>query len=389
MSVKSYSRSAIISLMKESLSQLRELSGQFIPCEIVDSFTIRLKMMENLARLAFNYSIKVSYLNESAEYAHIAEMLDDVILQIRRAGVCYAASTYGFLVTREYEAMQDALDLLDERLKTIRVVCFNRRDRKVSRNSKYGSEDEELSETRYSYRKDKTPYKVECGCCYVDKNGYRKRELYPCELPNVNDSEPAYKIGRREQKLRDYIGIDDSDNESMIKQFNIINAKNTVPTQKVPSAKTIEEIEADKKFVEFAKVVKAHLNKFYSYTNEPNAEVRLSSQCNEITIMFKLIMDNIDYISSDPRFRKYRKNGEYSIMQVYISKCVQLYTEISAKYDLIRRNSKRANPALRSAKIEAMDTIEKAEHILCKYYTEKPVEKETVEYLMSNPRKQT
>ena len=366
MSIDSYSRSVIIALLKESLSQFRELSGQFMSFELADSFTIKLKMMENLARLAFNYSIKVSYLNECTEYTHMAEMLDDVILQVRRTNLRYKASSYGFLVTREYEAMQDALDLLDERLKTIRVVCFNRLDRKVSKNSKFADNED----IRYSDRKGKTPYKRE-GSCWVDENGYRKRNLYPCELPNVNDSDPEYKIGRREAKLRDFYGSNDSGSETKV-------------PEKVLSAKTPEQIEANNKFTEFAKIIKDHLRNFYNYTNEYNAEVRLIMQCKESTVLFKLIADEIDYISSDPRYRIKQKNGGYSFMQICISKCSKLYAEIAAKYDSFRRANKRINPTLRAAKIEALSTIQNAKRLVHKYYIDRPVEKETIEYIIAN-----
>jgi hypothetical protein len=369
--MSTYSRSVIISLLKETLSQLRELSGQFLPCEPGDQFIIRLKMMENLARLAFNYSIKVSYLNECMEYAHMAEMLDDVLLQIRRANVGYKARNYGVLVMREYDAMYDALDLIDERLKTVRVVCFNSRSRKVSQNSKFADNEEDMTEVRYSDRKHQ-------GSCWVDENGYRKRDLYPCELP-ANDSEPEYEIGRREQKLRDFSA--DYDCETMTRQFNIINTS-PVP---VLAAKTAEEKEADKKFIEFANIVKAHLSKFYGFTQEPT--MRLVSQCKEITKLFKLLADNIEYISSDIRFRRSQKNGRYSFMQICISKCSQLYAEIDAKYDSFRRTNKRANPTLRSAKIEALSAIQNAKRLVHKYYIDRPVETETIEYIIANPPK--
>ena len=373
--MSTYSRSVIISLLKETLSQLRELSGQFLPFELGDQFIIRLKMMENLARLAFNYSIKVSYLNEFMEYAHMAEILDDVLLQMRRASVGHKARNYGVLVVREYETMYDALDLIDERLKTVRVVCFNPRSRKVSKNSKF-ADNEDMTEIRYSDRKnkDQTPYKVECGCCYVDENGYRKRDLYPCELP-TNNSEPEYEIGRRERKLHDFSA--DYDCETMTRQFNIVNTTSPVPVL------AAEEKEADKKFTEFANIVKAHLSKFYGFTQEPTA--RLVSQCKEITALFKLLADNIEYISSDIRFRKYQKNGGYSFMQILIVKCSQLYAEIDAKYDSFRRTNKRSNPNLRSAKIEAISAIENAKRLVHKYYTDRPVETETIEYIIANP----
>ena len=288
--MSTYSRSAIISLLKETLSQLREFSGQFLPCEPGDQFIIRLKMMENLARLAFNYSIKVSYLNECMEYAHMAEMLDDVLLQLRRANVRYKASSYGGIVTREYESMHDALDLIDERLKTVRVVCFNSRSRKVSKNSKF-VDNENIYEVRHSDRKSKTPYKRE-GSCWVDENGYRKRNLYPCELPN-NDSEPEYKIGRREQKLRDFYS--DYDSEMMTKQMSIVNEINSAlkkePKVPLPSK---EMLEAENTFNEFTRPIKLHLSNFIKHATQSNQEYRLTLQCKEVIAMFKFIADNGD-----------------------------------------------------------------------------------------------
>jgi len=366
MSVNSYSRSEIISLFKKSLSQLRELSGQFLPFELVDSFTIRLKMMENLARIAFNYSIKVSYLDERKEYAHIAEMLDDVILQIRRTNIRYKASSYGFLVTREYEAMQDALDLLDERLKTVRVVCFDkRRDRNINFINK--------PEPRVTDNEIETTYVSECGCCYVDKNRYRKHDLYAVESTSpVNESS-------------------DSDG-SMTKQFNKINVKNTNATLSAPAPapSSPEEIavknESEKDFIEFTKITKIHLDQLASFskdtTDNNHSEEKLTLQCNVIVDLFNLVIDSIETISSEPRCRKIQSNIGYSFMQSCIRKCAHLYNEIADKYDSIRRKNKRADPVLRAAKIEAMTTLQKADLVLCKYYTERPFEKESIQCII-------
>jgi hypothetical protein len=75
-------------------------------------------------------------------------------------------------------------------------------------------------------------------------------------------------------------------------------------------------------------------------------------------------------------------------MQILIGKCTQLYTEIDAKYDSFRRTNKRANPTLRSAKIEALSAIQNAKRLVQKYYIDRPVEEETIEYIVANPRKQ-
>jgi hypothetical protein len=101
--------------------------------------------------------------------------------------------------------------------------------------------------------------------------------------------------------------------------------------------------------------------------------------------MFKLLADNIEYISSEIRFRKSQKSGKYSFMQICISKCSQFYTDINAKYDLFRSTSKRSNPTLRSAKIEAIIAIQNLKRLVHKYYIEQPVEKETIEYIIANP----
>lgn len=374
--MSTYSRSAIISLLKETLSQLRELSGQFLPCEPGDQFIIRLKMMENLARLAFNYSIKVSYLNECTEYAHMAEMLDDALLQLRRCELGYKASSYGVLVTREYESMCDALDLIDERLKTVRVVFFNPRNRKVNKNSKF-SDNEDITEVRYSNIKTKTPYKNEVSC-RVDENEYHKHTHYPVTpypspspSPSVSEKQdPEYNFGCQQKDTKD-------DKGPMVNEIN--SALKKEPKVPLPSK---EMLEAENTFNEFTRPIQLHLSNFIEHATQSNQEYRLILQCKEVIAMFKFIADNGDYIRNEPRFRNYQKNGGYSFMQICINKCSHLYKEITTKYDLLRLAKKRSNPTLRAVKGEALNTIEKAKKILCKHYIEHPVEKETVEYVI-------
>lgn len=370
----SYSRSAIISLLKETLSQLRELSGQFQSYELSDSFIIRLKMMENLARIAFNYSIKVSYLNECMEYAHMAEMLDDVLLQMRRCNVVGKASSYGFLVTREYELLRDALDLIDERLKTVRVVYFNYRNRKVSKNSTF-ADNEDMTEVRYSDRKGKKMYKKE-GNCWVDENGYRKRTPY--EQVGYEEWDDEYLMDRRERQIAAYNRRYAC--EMMTKQTEMDNARTTPKTPE----KTVSKTESDEKFLEFDRNFRVHLDNFSRYANETDAEVRLTLQCNEAVKLFNFIADNIEYIFSESRFRRICQPEGYSFAQGCIRKSMQLYNEISAKYDSLRRANKRANPTLRAAKFDALNTIQKTKYMLCKYYVANQVEKETVQYVIAN-----
>ncbi len=321
--MSTYSRSSIIALLKESLQQLRNLSINFRPYELGDSFTIRLNMMKCLASLAFNYSIKISYLDECMEYADIAEILDDVLLQMRRCDIRYRSSTYGYLVAREYENMQDALDLFYERIKTIRVVCVNRHYRRVSKNSLFARSEDETLKNRYSERQN---------------------------IRNDGNS------------------ITDENNET-----------------------------TDSRFSKFSEIINTHL-KAVIYNNEPTTDENFILQCRDepipdehfilqckdITGLFTLFIENVEYISYNPRFRMYRKDGNYSFMQVCIRKCIQIYNELSIKYANIIGNSKDPKPELFAAKKEAMTAIQEAEHILCKYYTENPVENETAEDLIAN-----
>ena len=138
----------------------------------------------------------------------------------------------------------------------------------------------------------------------------------------------------------------------------------------------------DTRFMDLAKKVKSHLKKFsVDYAND-HYDSRFISQCKETTSLFTLIIDNVEYIFGEPRFRKYSKNG-YSFVQICISKCAELYTAISAKYDSLRVMNKRSNPTLRKTKIDALNTIQNAKNIMCKHYTANPVEKETVEHLIT------
>ena len=80
----SYYRTEYILYLTQSLKELHELCFKFLPCEFGDTFMVRLNMMEHLAKKAFEYSLKVTYLDETDEYAPIAELLDNIYLQQSR-----------------------------------------------------------------------------------------------------------------------------------------------------------------------------------------------------------------------------------------------------------------------------------------------------------------
>ena len=317
--MSAYSRHSIISLMSESLIALRKLSKRFNRNDNLSNaypFIVRIKVMENLAQLAFTYSLKVSYLNEQKEYALLAEYLDDVQLQIRRANVQYTASRFGEQVVREYESMQDAIDRMDERLKTIRVVCFSKRNRsRGRRNRKVSNVEPEKTE---KYVRVRTP------ALYTT--------LPQTPVFHTQDPETAKQIEKN-------------------KQFN---------TKFSESIQKLSELNAD-------------------FPTETNKEESLILQFREVSTLFNTIIENIELIAKGDEYRKKIGCNGLTFFQICIGKCYEFPIQINNRYEKVRRENARSNPELRSLRNETLNIIEKAKELCLQYYNEYPVEEETVE----------
>ena len=284
---------------------------------------IYMKTLEHLAQQAFAYSLKVSYLQED-HYQSAVEWLDDILLEQSRMNIRGKVSSFGYMMSEQYQQILDILGLIDERLKTIRIVCENSRSR------------------RYKVRRQPK------SSCWVDENGFRVRTP-PNRMETV--SATAYDVPASAQEVP------------------------FVPVQVVPLP--AEYIQFKQQVMQYLQTA-AQFNNRQSETNEC-----LINQCQNIEQLYNYLVTNIEYVSKEPQFRKYRKFGGDSFMQVCIRKCVDIAEEINRKYDRLRKVNVRSDPTMRSAKISALATVENAKNILCKYYTENPVENETVETLLT------
>lgn len=132
----SCSRTVNIEIVIQSLKKMRDLCEGNNYYEPSDAFIVRIQMMKNLIQIALNYSLKVSYLEEQKEYVPMAELLDDVYLQMPRKNLQSRQRIYRNIVSEEYDSMRSIVDLMDERLKTVRIVCNSRRRRTSAKKNK-------------------------------------------------------------------------------------------------------------------------------------------------------------------------------------------------------------------------------------------------------------
>jgi hypothetical protein len=329
MSSRSYSRSEIISFLTQSVNELQNMCGQFVSTEKIDTFVVRIKTMDMIAQQAFKYSIMVSYLNEP-EYVAIAETLDNVYLHQSRIRLSHMANKYGKLVTGEYDAMRTTLDLIDERLKTVKIVCAKPRHNKRQKKSRENLRHIHIQEEEFN----------ECGVGYV----FERR------LPR-----------RRQSTLN-------------------------------PNAKEFVPAESQKKYTKFHKTIAESLKvinelNLETKTSKMDPHTILELQFERIRELFDFIKQNADYISTDQRFRTPMKNG-YSFMQTCIRKCIDLQRNLIEKYEMIRNADRKYNPpTLRSAKIAVIDSVERTFAVMLRCYEENPVEKESIWELLQNIKK--
>ena len=106
----------IVQLAFCSMKEMHCLSKTLQNCVSRDDNTliVRFGVIEFLAKEVLTYLLKVNYLDERHEYTYIAELLDDVFLILNRSNLN--------IDDIKYTAMYDVLGMVDERLKTIRVI---------------------------------------------------------------------------------------------------------------------------------------------------------------------------------------------------------------------------------------------------------------------------
>jgi hypothetical protein len=159
-------------------------------------------MMRNLAQTALNHSLKVSYLDEQKEYAPMADLLDDVYLQLPRKNLQFRQFIYRSAVSTEYDSMCSVIDLMDERLKTVRIVCNSRRRRNSSRrvqkkNKKNNIKTQPKDEEYYQY------LAFKYGCYDPINNTVDGKPIMPIRTPTSapvipdGEDEGVFCNGRR------------------------------------------------------------------------------------------------------------------------------------------------------------------------------------------------
>ncbi len=116
------SRNLNIQLCIRSLRELYQLTKSFRGKEKSEVFIVRFGMMKSLAKDALAYSLKVSYLDERREYKIIADILDNIYILISRSELRRIARKYEDIVLCKFDAMYEVLGMIDERLKTVRIV---------------------------------------------------------------------------------------------------------------------------------------------------------------------------------------------------------------------------------------------------------------------------
>jgi hypothetical protein len=307
----SYSHADNIALLIQSIKELNILCKQFVPKERGEKFIIRTKMMDMLAQQAFKYSIAVSYLKES-EYHSAADTLDNVCLRLRRVDARNMANQYGRLATRDYDAMIDSIELIDERLKTIKVVCV-------------------------------TPLrKINKKCVHPVSAVYPKLLCLSSLNPAAKEWVPNKKNTRLNPAAKEW-------------------------TPKPILEKTPEQKEADAKCAIFTKKMNMILMRFQGLRRNTtyDAETRLTLQCKCLIDLFHFTVENKNVLS-DRRYHRSTPNtvSNKSIVQMLIQKSEEMKKQINEKYDKLRTQKQRSNPELRGVKIETLDAIKRARKVL-------------------------
>lgn len=385
--MNSYSRAANISFVVESLKQLRELSEELHQSDNRAEFVVRLKTMENLARLAFNYSLKVNYLNEKTEYMRMAELLDDTILQLSRGFSHYMAMNYGHLVVREYDLMREAIDLMDERLKTVRVFCYGRRNNRRNRNGRRQGNcwvDENGYRMRTPYREEQEPItspeeqKAKCACSI--------RKWFDCtvcdrqedeDLDVVEEGEVVEDLVKRKcacsvRKWFDCTVCDD------VSAVHTVYAADMKPAQTKCDEANPDQTKCNELKSELMKRIRSiQVVSGYMFLGKVN---RFFEQCYAIKDMFALLENNAKLLSTEPSFRKKAEANRGSLMQICISKCTKMVNDLESIYEKFDVPEKQKTLKI---KCDTIEYIKYVKYILCKYYVQNPIEPEEVDYVCS------
>jgi hypothetical protein len=346
----------------------------------------------------------------------MANLLDDVYLQLPRKNLQYVSNDYRKIVSMEYDELRHAIDMMDERLKTIRVVCFNRRRTHVVQ-SKTKTQKKTATKTQHKSVSDS---KVSASC-WVDANGYRTRTP-PDQVKQTNDDSydeylACYYEQYGNQKIPHYVTIEEKDYYTYPSNVNTSREPfSTVPSNVVPShvidstkpkepvlskeeiltrqkelvTRLVEKRQEQTHLIDFKSKIKSYTNniqkitmvKSPDYISDPTE--RFIQQCTYVEQLFKYILDHAEYLSQCETLRSQQKHS-YSFIQTCIRKCIEFTEEINTKYDAIRKQTTRSNLALRSAKTTCLSVMNDAKLELSKKYVSNKVEPESLEHVLKTP----
>ena len=357
-----YSRETTIELLIQSLYRMRDLCEGSNHLELSDAFVIRIKTMAHLAQLAFTYSLKVSYLEEQREYAPMADLLDDVYLQLPRKNLRYVPFMYRNIVSVEHDKMRASIDLMDERLKTIRVVVLNRYRRRTP--------------TKQYATKTTTNVPVKSQC-WVDSNGYRVRTQpgLTSASKSIPLPDPETPISKRNRTL---VALNtDLDIDSVAAPVPAVPTVPT-PTVRVPTPTFSSQVRIFKKAIQMCLVYLDNTNTKGTQEYALNRVDKLVGQCEHIIKITDNVMNNLDLFERCEAFRSKSPYTKSSFMQTVIYKFNQLIDEVNDHYDYIRNLQLRADPNLRKIKNVCIQELHTAQDALCKVYESSPYEIESL-----------
>lgn len=319
---QTYSVLNIIAFFVQSIKEINQLCKQFKKTEFGEKFVVRVKMMEMLAKQALKHSNEVSYLKET-DYRKSADTLYNVYIHLSRACVRNMASQYGSLIVRDYDSMVDALDLIDDRLKTIKVVwaipsahCVLARGIKTDAQA------------------------VEAAHCVVGECNKPRpnNKNYPVKKSGLNPSAQEWTPKRTLNPLAQ-------------------EWKPTVPTQN----------KADNKFARFNHKISTWTQQLteLKMDEEIDKELKLATQCELLCDTFDYITQNEDIIK-DQRYHTptTKTASKLGFVQILINKSDEMTKQINNIYDRLRKGKARSNTELRAIKIEALESIKRTRKML-------------------------
>lgn len=344
---RTYNRPDTIRLLFETLEQMKRINKNVCYPKNDMSRVVSMNIVKHLAHTALHYLLKVSYLEEQWEYIPIYELFDDVrSLQYRSKRF---ATNMTQAVWYEYESMSDELDSLHERLKTIRVNCEYCRKRAAQQYKRVSKKVLHFDDPASNISDLRTSAK---SVTIVEDEKYSEREAE--EQPKRRVLMQFIKDDKRAVAVPRPFGI--------LKGESLTGYNYRVEILKSIS-KTVKEFERSKSLSSVDEVPK------------------LIEELNAIVGIFTNINKHAEYIATTPSFRSIQTNVGKSFMQVSITKCIFLSTEIPKVYDRVRRETTRADPTLRSLKHRTLECITETLRKLCKLYNEHPIESESIDTL--------